>query len=258
MAGPGQRVDEYMRDYRYPDPEDRDSYPRPRREAWRDGGRPDEPRSFQRREAEARLADQFDPYRADYGHDRAPDRPAYPRGSRTFTAQGAAYGYGYGRPDYEPERYTPNPREGRGEGGRDFWDKTRDEVASWFGDEAAHRRREWDATHSGKGPKNYKRSDGRIHEDVNERLMEDPYLDASDIEVDVKDGEVTLTGVVADRRAKRHAEDLVERVSGVGHVQNNLRARPTNEAARYDETGAAIATGGRTTGMVRDISDGER
>ena len=241
MAGPGQRVDEYMRDYRYPEPDERDSYPRPRREAWR--GRPGEPRSFEERADAQRLADQFDPYRADYGHDRAPDRPAYARGSRTFTAQGAAYGYGYGRPDYEPDRYTPNPREGRGDGGRDFWDKTRDEVASWFGDEAASRRRDWDAVNAGKGPKNYKRSDARIHEDVNDRLMEDPYLDASDIEVDVKDGEVTLTGTVYDRRAKRHAEDVVERVSGVGHVQNNLRA---------------IATGGRTTGMVRDISDGDR
>jgi hypothetical protein len=257
MAGPGQRVDEYMRDYRYPDPEDRDGPQRPRREAWRGGGRPDESRSFERRDAEARLADQFDPYRADYGHDRAPDRPDYPRGSRTFTAQGAAYGYGYGRPDYEPDRYTPNPREGRGEGGRDFWDKTRDEVASWFGDEDAHRRREWDATHSGKGPKNYKRSDARIHEDVNDRLMEDPYLDASDVEVDVKEGEVTLTGTVFDRRAKRHAEDLVERVSGVGHVQNNLRARPQATGVGYD-AGAAIATGGRTSGMVRDVADGDR
>lgn len=257
MAGPGLRVDEYMRDYRYPGPDERDSYPRPRREAWRQDAGPAEPRSFDGRAEAERLADQFDPYRADYSYDRAPDRPAYPGGSRTFSAQGAAYGYGYGRPNCEPDRYTPNPREGRGEGTRDFWDKTRDEVASWFGDEDAHRRREWDAMHAGKGPKNYKRSDARIHEDVNDRLMEDPYLDASDIEVDVKDGEVTLNGTVFDRRAKRHAEDLVERISGVGHVQNNLRARPNAERAGYD-AGSAIATGGRTSGMVRDIADGER
>jgi hypothetical protein len=37
-------------------------------------------------------------------------------------------------------------------------------------------------------------------------------------------GEVTLTGTVESRYAKRLAEDLAESVSGVTHVQNNLRA----------------------------------
>jgi osmotically-inducible protein OsmY len=87
------------------------------------------------------------------------------------------------------------------------------------------------AEHRGRGPKGYKRSDGRIEEDVNDRLTDDPYLDASDIEVSVKDGEVTLSGLVGRREDKRRAEDLAELVSGVGNVQNNLRVKPREEAA---------------------------
>jgi hypothetical protein len=78
--------------------------------------------------------------------------------------------------------------------------------------------------HRGRGPKGYKRSDERIHEDVCERLMEDPFIDASNIEVVVKDGEVTLNGTVSSRGLKRRAEDLAELSSGIAHVQNNLRA----------------------------------
>lgn len=37
------------------------------------------------------------------------------------------------------------------------------------------------------------------------------------------EGEVTLAGSVEDRRAKRRAEDIADGVSGVKHVQNNLR-----------------------------------
>lgn len=77
--------------------------------------------------------------------------------------------------------------------------------------------------HRGRGPRGYVRSDERIGEDVNDRLAEDPYLDASNIEVQVAAGEVTLTGTVDDRTAKRRAEDDAEGVSGVKHVQNNLR-----------------------------------
>lgn len=140
--------------------------------------------------------------------------------------------------DYEPGRYTPNTRESRDEEPRTWWDRTQDEVSSWFGDDAARRRREWDerrtdirAEHRGRGPKGYRRSDGRIEEDVNDRLTDDPYLDASDIEVSVKDRDVTLSGMVDSRTDKRRAEDLADLVSGVGNVQNNLRVRTREELA---------------------------
>jgi osmotically-inducible protein OsmY len=79
--------------------------------------------------------------------------------------------------------------------------------------------------HRGRGPKGYRRSDDRIHEDVCERLTEDPFIDASNIEVAVTEGEVTLNGTVSSRGLKRRAEDLAEMAAGVAHVQNNLRVQ---------------------------------
>lgn len=75
----------------------------------------------------------------------------------------------------------------------------------------------------GKGSRFYNRSDERMYEDVCERLMQHGQLDASQIEVEVKSGEVTLTGSVTDRRAKRLAEDIVEAVHGVRDVHNRLQ-----------------------------------
>ena len=58
------------------------------------------------------------------------------------------------------------------------------------------RARRWygEGRHRGVGPKGYVRSDERIRELVCDDLMDDPWLDASRIEVAVKDGEVTLSG----------------------------------------------------------------
>jgi hypothetical protein len=76
----------------------------------------------------------------------------------------------------------------------------------------------------GLGPRNVTRSDDRIREDVCEALMDDEDLDASEIEVTVADGEVTLAGKVASKLDKRLAEDLSARVAGVRDVNNQLRA----------------------------------
>ncbi len=82
--------------------------------------------------------------------------------------------------------------------------------------------------HAGKGPKGYRRSDDRIREEVCDALTQHGHIDASEIEVRVKDGEVTLTGTVDRRDEKRMAEDAVDRVPGVREVHNQLRAQPGN------------------------------
>jgi osmotically-inducible protein OsmY len=79
--------------------------------------------------------------------------------------------------------------------------------------------------YSGRGPKDYQRSDERIREDANDALTRDPEIDASDIQVSVSNGEITLKGEVEDRRAKRRAEDCVEQLAGVRDVHNELHAR---------------------------------
>jgi osmotically-inducible protein OsmY len=80
--------------------------------------------------------------------------------------------------------------------------------------------------HAGRGPKGWHRPDDRIREEVSERLTDDPHVDASEIEVRVEAGEVTLSGTIDDRQAKRRAEDIAHAVSGVRDVHNRLRVQP--------------------------------
>lgn len=75
----------------------------------------------------------------------------------------------------------------------------------------------------GVGPKNYRRSDDAIREDLCELLMDDPDVDATEIDVRVSDGVVTLDGTVRERGMKHLAERLAESVRGVRDVQNNLQ-----------------------------------
>jgi hypothetical protein len=76
--------------------------------------------------------------------------------------------------------------------------------------------------HRGRGPRGYQRSDARIQEDVCECLTDDHFIDASNIEVNVQHGIVTLTGSVQSRTEKRRAEDLIDQLSGVRDVNNSL------------------------------------
>lgn len=57
-------------------------------------------------------------------------------------------------------------------------------------------------------------------------LTDDHHIDATDVEVAVRDREVILTGTVPTRAQKRHAEDLIERLPGVRDVINSLRVDP--------------------------------
>lgn len=139
------------------------------------------------------------------------------------------------------------PSRGRYDQGRDndrgFFDKAGDEVASWFGDDDAARRRQQD--HRGSGPANYTRSDQRILEDVCDTITHDRMVDGRQIQVTVQEGEVTLDGTVTSRQQKRHAEDLAHDLSGVKHVQNNLRIKDSSD------TDAS-----RTSALSRDNSGG--
>lgn len=81
----------------------------------------------------------------------------------------------------------------------------------------------------GKGPKGFKRSDEKIREEVCEALYRDSSVDASEIEVSVKDAEVILSGTVSERRMKRLAEDCVASAYGVSDVRNEIRVQSLSE-----------------------------
>lgn len=153
------------------------------------------------------------------------------------TEWGRGYGGGYGRSGNYGER-GGGGQWGRGQqsgvgpaygssnyGGYGY--------SSGFADMSQGRTSSYDSTFgarsprgfAGRGPKNYRRSDERIQEEINEQLTRDPDIDATDVEVRVQAGTATLTGTVDDRNAKRLAEDICESVSGVQEVENQLRVR---------------------------------
>jgi len=217
-------------------------------------------RGWEREEGFRRRDDQDDVYRDEGGAARGYGQDAYGADWDSYGPQMGAYrsefdhpyrdrGYGAGRSDYD--RNSSRWAARREDEDRSWWDRTTDEVSSWFGDEEAERRRRMDALregeHRGRGPKGYSRSDDRIRDDVNDRLTDDAWLDASDIEVQVEAGEVTLSGNVERRQDKRRAEDIAERISGVKHVQNNIRCRQ-----------AGLPITGSTAGAKAKSKPGER
>lgn len=64
--------------------------------------------------------------------------------------------------------------------------------------------------------------DDRIEADLKLRLTQAADIDASQIEVRVQAGEVTLEGRIATREMKHQATALAERVPGVLSVKNRL------------------------------------
>jgi osmotically-inducible protein OsmY len=195
---------------------------------------------------------------SNYGNTSRQRENQYSGGGYGYSGNYGNQNYGnqsYGNRNYGNEGYGNMNREGiwgnmnRGNEGynrehrrhRDWWDRTRDEVSSWFGDENAEQRRDMDkyyeGGHRGKGPKSYRRSEDRIKEDVCDRLTDDDMLDATGIDVEVHGDEVTLNGTVNNRMQKRRAEDLVESVSGVRNVENRLKVGQSNTTLTDSNTG---------------------
>lgn len=136
-------------------------------------------------------------------------------GGSPWTRERGYVDEGYGNERDASDRYY-EPRWGWGD------------PSAWGAERGSERARSGSGAgpHAGRGPRGYQRSDERIREDVCDALCEHGYIDASDIEVTVLNGEVTLIGVVRERPQKRMAEDATEDVSGVREVHNQLRVSP--------------------------------
>jgi hypothetical protein len=200
-----------------------------------------------------------------YARDPMGGRVRYPNDASRFSRQDAA-GPARGRPAYGRDddwrsaredgwaRFNPEGDDwrdrhdaGRHDRPGDFLSRAGERITSWFrGDNLMRGSREAEddrprryqedfgrearpipqASHRGRGPRGYRRSDERINDEAHDRLTDDPWLDASEIRIEVKDAEVTLSGLVDNREAKHRAERLIEDISGVTHVQNNLRVNP--------------------------------
>lgn len=86
----------------------------------------------------------------------------------------------------------------------------------------------------GRGPRGYARSDARILEDVNERLCDDPIVDATEIEVRCEQACIVLEGRVPTRWMKHRAEDIADAVAGVKDVDNRIRVAAEEPASMGD------------------------
>ncbi|NLG48539.1 MAG: BON domain-containing protein [Chloroflexi bacterium] len=90
---------------------------------------------------------------------------------------------------------------------------------------ARYRRGESRYHYSGYGPYSGKvrRADGEIEADIVESLVRDTWANADRINVEVRDGRVTLTGEVASAVEKRAAGDDAWDTLGVVDVDNDLK-----------------------------------
>jgi osmotically-inducible protein OsmY len=98
--------------------------------------------------------------------------------------------------------------------------------ATWGEEQFRAERREEQGGMPGAGqrrPRGQRRPDESLAQDLKEILTNDPELDATEVEVEVVGGAVTLRGVVYSSDAKLLAEELVESVAGVREVHNQLR-----------------------------------
>lgn len=180
-----------------------------------------------------------------------PDRPDEPT-LRDYTydtyGSGGTYGSGFGRGRGRGGQFGAGREAGSGYS--EYPNETREYRGSFA------ERGEGRGRFTGKGPKGYQRNDERIKEDINEDLTQHPDLDATEIMVQVRSGEVTLTGTVDDRRSKRIAEEIAERVSGVKDVQNQIRVGSGQERGQpgqqsepgYKESERGKSRTGQTVG----------
>lgn len=180
-------------------------------------------------------------------------------GHGTYVAGHRSTGYGYGPGG---EAYRGGPDEGRFEDphqsrdwapyrGQPDWPRHQQRGESGGGD-SPRGTSQGEQSFRGRGPRGYKRSDDRIREDVCDRLTEDHDVDASDIEVVVQAGEVTLEGTVGERRLKWMAEEIASRCSGVLDVHNHLRVarqQPVERPERESADEAAMPRNGGRPGQ---------
>lgn len=86
--------------------------------------------------------------------------------------------------------------------------------------------------HYGKGPKAWV-PDESIKKKASLALFLNPFVDAREIEVNVKNGCVFLDGFVRNRTQKKAAESCVEFLPGVEDVFNKLVIKQFNTKPRY-------------------------
>ena len=119
--------------------------------------------------------------------------------------------------------YTRETNRNSGRDDYDRWGGRGERGDGYGGSAAAYGETRSTGGYRGRGPRNWRPSDERIRDLVNELLTDHDGIDATEVEVAVENGEVTLSGHVGSRWQKRLAEDIAASVRGVHDVHNRLR-----------------------------------
>jgi hypothetical protein len=82
-------------------------------------------------------------------------------------------------------------------------------------------------------------------------MSDDPYIDASEIEVNVHNSEITLSGSVENRVQRHRAELAAEQVSGVSQIQNNLRVKHASHGVQTPAGAADQANAPKIAAQAR-------
>jgi osmotically-inducible protein OsmY len=69
-------------------------------------------------------------------------------------------------------------------------------------------------------------TDDQLFDTVRRKLANDPEVKGGAFQVDVKDGVVTIKGVVEKQKQKERAESLTKKTKGVTGVVNQLEVKP--------------------------------
>jgi osmotically-inducible protein OsmY len=69
-------------------------------------------------------------------------------------------------------------------------------------------------------------NDDRIYDQVRQKLVADRDVRGGGLEVDVKDGVVTLRGALREEKQKQKAEKIAKKVKGVNKVVNEISVKP--------------------------------
>lgn len=207
-------------------------------------------------------------YGSSQGYGQGGYGQSWGQGSHEGSYGGASYGQGssFGQGGYSPSSYDQGSSYGQSGTGRGTHQSERDQWSGSQGGFSGQRSQnqfgssgygQSQTSHAGKGPKGYKRSDDRIREEVSDALEQDSQIDASEIEVSVKEGVVTLSGTVESRHLKRMAEDCVSDVRGVKDVTNNLQVQSSHGGSSKSASSDS-STGGRgDTGSQSSSQDDE-
>ncbi|MBC7466468.1 MAG: BON domain-containing protein [Bdellovibrio sp.] len=164
--------------------------------------------------------------------------------SQQYGASQGSYGAGQMRNNYGSASYGQGSQYGSHQSTQGVWGAPN--TQSLYGE------------HNGKGPKNYRRSDDRVREDVSEALAHHGGIDASEVEVSVSEGVVTLSGTIESRQMKRMIEESIEHMSGVQDIKNELKVEESSASKRSSAYDTSSTEGSRSlSGSSTSMKDGK-